>query len=310
MKSTSTPVIFCSHGSTMMLGEDSSAGRYWQKVGEEAMARKIEGVVFMGAHWEVNGNGFEIASNASEPVKQPVAWVSPDKYIDYNINVSPKLAERVHESLTAAGIESKLNPNVEWSESVKSPRGPYSSRNCQLTLWLGLASLVHDVFLVLTWMFPKKSPPVTLISTNAYYDPYSHVAVGAALRHLRHENILLIGTGGTVHNLYRNAWGNIILHQDNFAQTKPPEPWAIAFRNEACDALTLNSGPALRKAAMRLMRNPLYRDAHGTDDHFAPVLFCAGAAGDAEDEGTKNSATAEVWELEQMCNTQFQFGEW
>ncbi|SCV74179.1 BQ2448_6611 [Microbotryum intermedium] len=283
MKSTPTPVIFCSHGSTMMLGEDSAAGRYWQKVGEEAMARKIEGVVFMGAHWEVNGDGFEIASNASEPVKQPVAWVSPDKYIDYNINVSPKLAERVHESLTAAGIESKLNPNVEW---------------------------IHDVFLVLNWMFPKKSPPVTLISTNAYYDPYSHVAVGAAIRHLRHENILLVGTGGTVHNLYRNAWGNIILHQDNFAQTKPPEPWAIAFRNEACDALTLNSGPALRKAAMRLMRNPLYRDAHGTDDHFAPVLFCAGAAGDAEDEGTKNIATAEVWELEQMCNTQFQFGEW
>lgn len=55
-------------------------------------------------------------------------------------------------------------------------------------------------------------------------------------------------------------------------------------------------GPALRKAAMRLMRHPLYRDAHGTDDHFAPVLFAAGAAGDAEDEGKTNAAPAEVWE--------------
>lgn len=81
---------------------------------------------------------------------------------------------------------------------------------------------------------------------------------------------------------------------------------------------------------MRLMRHPLFRDAHGTDDHYAPVLFAAGAAGDQDDEGTKNTSPAEVWELEQMCNvsappscavdvgadkhgrvqTQFQFGEW
>ena len=78
------------------------------------------------------------------------------------------------------------------------------------------------------------------------------------------------------------------------------------------------------------MRHPLFRDAHGTDDHYAPCLFVAGAAGDEDDVGTKNTSPAEVWELEQMCNvstelrirsrarkahlaslqTQFQFGEW
>ena len=58
------------------------------------------------------------------------------------------------------------------------------------------------------------------------------------------------------------------------------------------------------------MKHPLFREAHGTDDHYAPVLFCAGAAGAIEDEGTVNTAPAEVWELEQMCNTQFQFGRW
>ena len=45
MTQSPTPVVFCSHGSTMMLGEDNDAGRYWQKVGEEAIARGIEGVV-------------------------------------------------------------------------------------------------------------------------------------------------------------------------------------------------------------------------------------------------------------------------
>lgn len=105
-----------------------------------------------------------------------------------------------------------------------------------------------------------------------------------------------------MHNLYRNAWDNIILHRDNFAQTRPPQQWALDFRNETLDAFTKNSGPALRRAAMRLMRHPLFRDAHGTDDHYAPVLFCAGAAGDQDDVGTKNTSPAEVWELEQMCN--------
>ncbi len=56
-------------------------------------------------------------------------------------------------------------------------------------------------------MFPGESPPVTVISTNAYYDPYLHVAIGAACRDLRYDDILLIGTGGAVHNLVSaDAW--------------------------------------------------------------------------------------------------------
>lgn len=102
-------------------------------------------------------------------------------------------------------------------------------------------SPVHDTFLVLNWMFPKSSPPVTVISTNSYYDPHLHVAIGAAVRPLRFEDILVIGTGGAVHNLYRNAWSNIILYRDNFAQTKPPQQWALDFRNEALDAFTKNT---------------------------------------------------------------------
>jgi hypothetical protein len=46
------------------------------------------------------------------------------------------------------------------------------------------------------------------------------------------------------------------------------------------------------------------------DDHFMSALFCAGAAGAKEDEGTRNTMKAECWELVNMCNTQFQLGEW
>lgn len=36
-------VIMCSHGSTMMLGEDSAPGRFWESVGKEARRRNIKG---------------------------------------------------------------------------------------------------------------------------------------------------------------------------------------------------------------------------------------------------------------------------
>ena len=74
----------------MMLGEDSTAGRYWEEVGKEALKRGVKGVVFMGAHWEVGGAGVEIASNPGKDavVKQPVAWVTPDKYVDYEVSLA------------------------------------------------------------------------------------------------------------------------------------------------------------------------------------------------------------------------------
>jgi hypothetical protein len=58
------------------------------------------------------------------------------------------------------------------------------------------------------------------------------------------------------------------------------------------------------------MKHPRYREAHGTDDHFMANLFVAGAAGDVQDQDTKNVMKAECWELVNMCNTQFQLGDW
>lgn len=42
-----TPVHFFSHGSTMMLGEESESADYWKKAGDEALAHKVKGVIMM-----------------------------------------------------------------------------------------------------------------------------------------------------------------------------------------------------------------------------------------------------------------------
>lgn len=42
-----TPVHFFSHGSTMMLGEESESADYWKACGDEALAHGVKGVVMM-----------------------------------------------------------------------------------------------------------------------------------------------------------------------------------------------------------------------------------------------------------------------
>lgn len=40
-------MYFFSHGSTMMLGEESTSATYWKKAGDEALANNIKGVIMM-----------------------------------------------------------------------------------------------------------------------------------------------------------------------------------------------------------------------------------------------------------------------
>lgn len=46
-KAKMAPVHFFSHGSTMMLGEEHSSARYWERMGDLALANGLEHVVMM-----------------------------------------------------------------------------------------------------------------------------------------------------------------------------------------------------------------------------------------------------------------------
>lgn len=307
------PAFFFSHGSTMMLGEPSAPAAYWEQVGRQAIEQGVERIImmvsgtrllfgqrvvlltvqcFQGAHWHVDGDHFEVATNPNPP-KQPVAWVDPSKYQNLDPNVDVEFAQHVITELQGAGIDTRPAPNFE---------------------------IIHDTFLIcegevkrfyfvcdvfaqritpyaVKWMFPKgKSLPLVIVSSNSHFDPHQHLQIGIALRHLRRQRCLLIGSGGAVHNLYRNDFAPAVFWRDNFAQERQPEQWALDFGQAFTDAVCLNSGPELRRAVTRLMQHPQFRDAHGTDDHFMPAIFAAGAAGAPEDEGKPNYDGAECWE--------------
>ncbi|KAJ9632337.1 hypothetical protein H2203_000742 [Taxawa tesnikishii (nom. ined.)] len=278
-----TPVHFFSHGSTMMLGEESESADYWKQCGDDALANGIKGVIMMGAHWDAHGGAVEVATNPS-PEKSPVGYVHPSKYISYKLNPDIPTAQRCLSLLRSSGLNARANDKFDW---------------------------IHDTFLISIRMFPNGCPPTVIVSMNSHYDPHFHMRVGAALRPLREEGYLLIGTGGAVHNLYRNVWWPMLQYRDNFAQPTPPEQCMLEFRQSVEDVITQNRGPALRRAITRLMKHPMYRDAHATDDHFMAACFVAGAAGDWEDEDEDAGVLgAETWELTNMCNSQFTIGRW
>jgi aromatic ring-opening dioxygenase catalytic subunit (LigB family) len=225
-----------------------------------------------------------VATNPN-PSKSACPFVNPALYKDWVPNPDLATAQRCIEMLRAEGFKASANPNFEW---------------------------IHDTFMVLIKMFPdfRRCPPVTIVSMNARYDPYYHVKVGAVLRPLRREGYLIVGTGGAIHNLYRNRWTEMLLYRESLGQETPPETWALNFRQAVEDVVLKNRGPALRKAMVRLMQHPMYREAQATDDHWMPALFAAGAAGDWEDAKYANALGAETWELTNMCNSQFTFGRY
>jgi len=194
-----TPVHFFSHGSTMMLGEESASATYWKQCGDDALAHGIKGVIIMGAHWDVRGDKVQVATNP-KPNKSPVAYVHPSKYADYKLNPDIPTANRCVDMLRQNGIDAEANDKFDW---------------------------IHDTYLVLIRMFPGGCPPTVIVSMNARYDPHFHVKIGASLRPFREENYLMIGSGGAVHNLYRNKWAPMLRYRDNFAMETPPDAWAL-----------------------------------------------------------------------------------
>ena len=108
--------------------------------------------------------------------------------------------------------------------------------------------------------------PVVQLSIDATQPPAFHYELGARLRPLREDGVLLLGSGNVVHNLYTYAWGN---------PAQPPYDWALRF--EATVRACLESGehaPLIDYAALghdALLSAP-------TPEHYLPLLYVLGAS--------------------------------
>lgn len=129
--------------------------------------------------------------------------------------------------------------------------------------------LDHGAWSVLVHLYPQADIPVVQVSIDRRLDPAGWYAIGQRLAPLRDAQTLILGSGNIVHNL-RDAIPRL---GSPLAVT--PE-WALECDRQVAEALMAgNPAPILG-----LLETPLGRQGHPTPDHFAPLLYCLGAAGE------------------------------
>jgi aromatic ring-opening dioxygenase catalytic subunit (LigB family) len=162
---------------------------------------------------------------------------NPNPPMIYDYSGFPELAHRVLELLQAVGIVGTFD----------SKRG-----------------FDHGAFVPLSVMYPNANIPVVQLSLKNSYSPQQHLDAGRALAPLRDEDVLIVGSGLSYHNLRQfDARGRVPSH--NF------DDWL----NET---LTNTSPQARTQRLMEWKQAPAAREAHPHEDHLLPLMVVVGTA--------------------------------
>jgi aromatic ring-opening dioxygenase catalytic subunit (LigB family) len=128
----------------------------------------------------------------------------------------------------------------------------------------------HGVFAPMAIMYPDADVPTLQVSLKQGYDPGQHLALGRALAPLRDEDVLIVGSGLSYHNLRRFG-----------AAGREPSAQFDAWLDK-----TLNSPPAERTdLLLHWEQAPAARIAHQEEDHLIPLMVAVGAA--EQDKATR-----------------------
>jgi 4,5-DOPA dioxygenase extradiol len=232
------PVLFVSHGApTLALdgGAWAAALRTWA-----GTLQGVRAILVLSAHWESAGPIQVMAAADPETMHDFGGFPDALYQIRYPSPGAPELAARVVAMLRAAGLEAESDP-----------RRP----------------LDHGAWVPLRAAFPEADVPVIQVSLPMPRTPRQVFELGRLLSPLRQEGVLLMGSGGIVHNLRLLDWSN----------QPAPDAWALAFEQWIADHLTPPDLPTLFQAA-RIA--PDHAKAVPTSEHFDPLFFALGAADD------------------------------
>lgn len=196
-----------------------------------------DSILCISAHWEtaVPAAG---AVAAPETIHDFFGFPEPLYRLRYPAPGAPELAALAAALLREAGSGCDLDP----------ARG-----------------LDHGAWAPLMLMYPEAQVPVAQLSVQPDLGPAHHLAVGRALAPLRDEGVLVLGSGGAVHNLAFFRPGSAAV----------PD-WALRFEDWLVERVAAGDGSAV--AGYR-ERSPEGRLAHPRDEHLLPLCVAMGAGG-------------------------------
>jgi aromatic ring-opening dioxygenase catalytic subunit (LigB family) len=202
-----------------------------------------QAIVVISGHWEEEQ--FTVTSHPRPPLFYDYYGFPEHTYkITYDAPGSPALAQRIQGLLGNAGLPARLDPERGFD---------------------------HGVFIPFKLIYPGANIPIVQLSLKTGLDTAKHLAAGAALETLRKEEILIVGSGMSYHNLREFGSGF--------------NPVSDQFDQWLTDAVGAPA-PATRSEQLRQWSlAPGARNAHPRAEHLLPLMVAAGAA-DA-DLGTK-----------------------
>lgn len=231
------PTLFISHGAPTLALEQGADAQFLAAL--PARFAVPRAVLVVSAHWQA---AQPVIGCAAQPVTMHdfSGFPAPLSALHYPAHGSRELAGELAAALDTAGI----------AYAVDDMRG-----------------LDHGAWVPLKHMWPEAGVPVLTLALPYAADATTWLALGEALSALPAQGVLILGSGGFVHNL-------VALQADG----SPPPRWAQSFEAWMDDALQNGRREALLAWSQQA---PYAHQAHPSCEHLAPLFVALGAAGSA-----------------------------
>jgi aromatic ring-opening dioxygenase catalytic subunit (LigB family) len=242
------PTLFIPHGGGPWPYMEATMGPadMWDPLGAylrglgEAIGRRPKAVLVVSGHWETP----QPTVNAAARPKLLFDYYGFPEHtyrLAYPAPGSPELAAEVRALLAHAGIEC----------------GEDQQRGFD-----------HGVFIPFMLIYPSADIPIVQLSLRADLDPAAHLAMGRALAPLRGEDVLIVGSGMSYHNLREFRSSNPRANQasvrfDDWLTAAVEKPEPVVRERELCAWATAPDALA----------------CHPESEHLVPLFVAAGAAG-------------------------------
>lgn len=202
--------------------------------------QKPSGVVVISAHWEETEA--TITAHPNPPVIYDYYGFPAEAYsLEYPAPGDPELATRLLDRLANKDIAARLDYGRGFD---------------------------HGLYVPLLLMYPEADIPCVQLSLLSDLEPEKHIRIGEALSGLAQDNIMVLGSGFSFHNLKVLLGGH----------SSGPDLENEAFESWLIDTCTSSEIDESTRA-QRLIdweRAPAARYCHPREEHLLPLHVCYG----------------------------------
>lgn len=199
-------------------------------------------ILVVSAHWEEAVP--TITAHSNPPLIYDYSGFPPESYaIEYPCPGEPTLARDIQRLLAQRQIAANLDET----------RG-----------------LDHGVFVPLKIMYPEADIPCVQMSLVNSLDAAVHIDIGSALQNLAQQNVLVLGSGFSFHNM-RAFFAPTTAESTHLNEAF--ENWL----NNTCSNKTI-AEPKRRELLANWTNAPGARYCHPREEHLLPLQVCYGVA--------------------------------